>query len=58
MQLWGLASPEFAGQARRLEIPAKIYVVVLSLETGDSGRISKWKQNPRIPPLETSVLTS
>ena len=49
MKLWGLASPEFAGQASRLEIPAKVSVVVLSLETGDSGRMSKLQYGDRIP---------
>lgn len=32
MQLWELANPKFAGWASSLEIPAGVYVAILSLK--------------------------
>lgn len=48
MQLQGLSSPKSIGQASKLEIPARIDIAILSLEAGDSDRISKFQNGNRI----------
>lgn len=49
IQLWELASSTFVGQARRLEIQARVDVSVLNLMAGSSGRISVLQFGGRIP---------
>lgn len=48
MQFWELASPKSAEWANRLEIPARVNVIVLSPKAESSGRISMFQSGGRI----------
>lgn len=49
VQLWGVASPTFVGQAGRLEIRVRADVSVLDPKAGSSGGVSAWRFGGGIP---------